>query len=342
MSLSSGVMKKYRPQITDDPRGHILMKAASLRTILFLGLAYGTGVGAYSQEVQDTIEGEPAEHEHQVFVSEPDGSKMRILTQLPDGAFQGSSEWSGDGKRIAFDVKRPKLGETTLAHAKIVVVNADGTEPRLIGDGVMPTFSPKGNRIAYSRVGKGVWTFDLGRLNSQPELIDLEGWGTAWSPDGSKIAYARFSPVANLVVYDLIEGTKQMLFDNKIAVYRQIQWNFAWSPDSTRIAFRGGRPDGSSVLGIVDARGVGFGHTVPYVGEFEPAICWRPDGNQILFVANCPERNNLRQIYTIDPNGTAPPQLLPQQAANRSMLDVSYAPDGTKLAFSASRPKPKP
>ncbi|MFN0197922.1 MAG: hypothetical protein ACKVT0_14345 [Planctomycetaceae bacterium] len=310
-----------------------------IRLALILSLAIVGGPMLSAQETQDNIEGEPEEHEHQVFVSEPDGSRMRILTQLPDGAFQGSSEWSGDGKRIAFDVKRPKLGETTLAHAKIVVVNSDGTEPRLIGDGVMPTFSPKGNRIAYSRVGKGVWVFDLGQLNSQPELIDLEGWGTAWSPDGSRIAYAKRG---NLVVYDLIEGTKQMLFDNNNSPYRYIKWNFAWSSDASKIAFQGLLNDETTTLSIVDARGVEFGHAVRKVGEFEPAICWRPDGNQILFVANCPERNNLRQIYSIDPNGTAPPQLLPQQAANRSMLDVSFSPDGTKLAFSASKPKPKP
>ncbi|MDA0832285.1 MAG: hypothetical protein O2955_10740 [Planctomycetota bacterium] len=299
-----------------------------------------SSASSMGQEIQDSIEGEPADHMHQIFVADSDGSKMRILATIPDYLFQGSSEWSRDGKRIAFDTWRGKDGEEGVRFGKIAIVNSDGTEPRIIADGVMPSLSPRGNRVAYSRAGKGVMVQTIVPENQPPVSLDERGWGTAWSPDGTRIAYAHFSP-PNLVIHDVIEETRQFLFPEEDGPYRQIQWNFAWSPDSSQIAFKGIRADGTSTLSIVDARGAEFGHTTRYIGEILPTIAWSPDGKQILFSKNSLDRDNPRQIFFVDPNTPDPPRILPLQPANRWIEDMSFSPDGTRLTFSASRPVAK-
>ena len=202
----------------------------------------------------------------------------------------------------------------------------------------MPSLSPKGDRMFYNRYGKGVWLQTISEPPGEPILVDRRGWGTAWSPDGTRVAYASYNPV-NLVVYDVEQQTRSSLFDDATNPYRQILWNFVWSPDSKQIAFKGVKAaDGKSVLAIVDARGDRFHHSVIFEGDLLPTVTWNPDGKQILFASHCEETNNPRQIYSINPLMADQPKLLPQQARNRWLQDMSFSPDGTKLAIMAHRP----
>ncbi|QDT01327.1 TolB family protein [Adhaeretor mobilis] len=286
-----------------------------------------------AQQTQDVIEGEPEEHNSQVFIAEPDGSQMRLLGNVPDHRFQGSSEWSRDGKRIVFDTSRGG-DESGVKFGKIGIVNADGSEPRILGAGVMPSLAPGGNRLAYTQSGKGVLLMDFSGDKVTTESLDNQGWGTAWSPDGESVAYGLSE---NLVIYDTVSEEKRMLLDDPSSPYQYINWNFAWSADSKKIAFQA-RLDDTTVLAIVDARGAKQGHKIRYIGAFAPALCWSPDGEQILFSAVCPQRDGRSQIYSINPNDWSPPSLLPQQPTNRSLKDPSFSPDGKKLTFSAGLP----
>lgn len=305
-----------------------------LRMTMLCGIVF-PGPASLAQETQDDVADEPEDHASLVFVADPDGSKMRLLSFMPEYRFQGSSEWSRDGKLIAFDTWRGTNGEEGVRYGKIGIVDADGGDAKILGDGVMPSLSPEGDRLAFSHSGKGVLLMDLSGDAPETELIDASGWGTAWSPDGASIAYGRGG---NLVIYDIAKDDKRTLFNDEASPYQYIKWNFAWSADSSKIAFQGVLEDKSTILAIVDARGAEFGHTIRYIGAFEPTLCWSPDGNQILFAANCPQRNNLRQIYSINPNDWSPPYLLPEQATNRSITDMTFSPDGTTLTFTASRP----
>ena len=194
--------------------------------------------------------------ENRIYIGQPDGSGMKPLLELPDYTMQGSPTWSQDGTLIAFDAWRPKLGETSN-DSKIIVVNADGTNPRVLGDGAMPSFSPRHNRITYSRYtpNYGVWVMSSEGPEKELVLLDEEGWGADWSPDGKQIAYTVFAEPANLVVFDLVEGEKVKLFEEGKSPYSSFFWNFAWSPDGRHIAFKGQRTDGGkSEVAIIDAR----------------------------------------------------------------------------------------
>jgi hypothetical protein len=100
--------------------------------------------------------------------------------------------WSPDGTRLVLE-----------SHGGIFVVNADGTDRRVLVDhgGRGPAWSPDGTRIAYLRtpglagqVSLEVWV--IGADGSDPTplfrgeccLGDL-WWGPIWSPDGHRIAF---------------------------------------------------------------------------------------------------------------------------------------------------------
>jgi len=171
------------------------------------------------------------EFQTRLFVAESDGAKMKPLTDLSDYQAQGSPCWSRDSKFIAFDAWKPQEGEG-LSESKIIVVNADGSRPRVVGPGAMPCFSPVGHRIAFSRPkAGGVWVMSSDRPDDELFLIDAQGWGADWSPDG-KLAYAvHAAGKANLAVKDFVEGRVDLLFDKQKSPYRRIFWNMAWSPD---------------------------------------------------------------------------------------------------------------
>jgi TolB protein len=112
--------------------------------------------------------------------------------------------WSPDGKRIVYtmrNVVRPEDsdagGDETTGGLWIVTV-ADGSETRFLhGDATQPSWSPKGERIAYwIRAGdhSEIWTAsvrDLDREHS-PVLAFAEKattWNPVWSPDGKYLYF---------------------------------------------------------------------------------------------------------------------------------------------------------
>jgi Tol biopolymer transport system component len=116
------------------------------------------------------------------------------ITRLTDTAgLDGFAVYSPDGSKIAFVSVRSGLPQ-------VWVMNSDGTNPvQLTFDpapkGQLPDWSPDGTRIAYESLGTGngdiyVMNADGGnpqRLTNTPQ----QEFGTAWSPDGSKIAFVR-------------------------------------------------------------------------------------------------------------------------------------------------------
>ena len=141
----------------------------------------------------------PGEYSTRLFIADSDGSNMKQLTDLPDFQKQGSPVWSPDGKFIAFDGWRPQNGQT-VGSSQVVIVQADGRNPRVLGDGAMPSFSPSGHRLAFSNSrGGGVWIVSSQGPDYELVEIDPKGWGTDWSPDGRLVYSVNTPGGANLV-----------------------------------------------------------------------------------------------------------------------------------------------
>ena len=268
------------------------------------------------------------------YIANIDGSEMKRLTELEEYQFQGSPEWSQDGTLIAFDAWKPQKGED-LHDSQIVVVNADGSNPRVLCDGAMPSFSPRAKRIVFSRYSpnRGVWVMSSEGPEHGLALLDESGWSGVWSPDGTKIAYTKYDGSgANIVIFDLIEGDRRLLFEAGDPRYSTIYWNFTWSPDGKQIVFKGGKGDQYEVA-IVDTRGAEHGLVTRYEGQTSGCFAWSPDGKRILFCMGHPE-HKLVQLFSVDSDTSAPPQWLPWQDPKVRHTNATYSPDGKRLAIS--------
>ena len=249
----------------------------------------------------------------------------------------GSPSFSADGQKLLFDGWKSRAGETSI-QAKIIVVNADGSNLKVLGPGRMPNWSPGGNRIAFSQhapYGVAVMHAD----GSHRTLIDAGGWGAQWSPDGRKLAYS--FPVkgrGNIRIYDLIEGTKTDLFPAGESPYTSVYWNMAWSPDSQWLCFKGCRAEDRTFdVATINIAGKEAGYKVHYHHEQAPYadFAWHPVGEVIVF---CPQTKP-RQLLQFNPADANAPEPVDINFEGYLNGDVSFTPDGGQLLFNLKHTK---
>jgi Tol biopolymer transport system component len=110
----------------------------------------------------------------------------------------------------------------------------------------------------------------------------------------------------------------------------------AWSPDGKRIVFKGTNAEGKQEVGIVDARGEKFGFVRRFEGDVLASFAWSPDNSRILFVKQDQESQRY-QLFFVEPDTKAAPQLLPAQDDLRDFSDITFSPDGKKIVFSCHK-----
>jgi Tol biopolymer transport system component len=277
-----------------------------------------------------------------VFIGESDGSNMKPLLDLPEYDIQGMPSWSSDGNRIALEAWRSSLKEIH-DDSKIVVVNADGSHPRILGDGGVPSFSPRGDRIVFRRVdpNKGIWV--MSSEGPEKELLSIapDGWNPRWSPVDQRVAYITYGANPNLVVFDLVEKKRTPLFEQSQCPYSSFLWNVAWSPDGTKIAFKGMRvTDGKWELGIIDARGAAQGLVTRLSAEVW-GITWCGDCNRLFFGMWTPARGGGVQLFSLNPNNKEPPRAVTGLDPGRRNGSALHSRDGKKLIMVSAKLPPK-
>ncbi|MFI4848115.1 MAG: translocation protein TolB [Gimesia chilikensis] len=264
----------------------------------------------------------------------PEGGTAKLF--LVPGEFHtaGSPVFSPDGTKFAFDGRKSQQGES-FSNGKVLVCNADGSQLNAIGSGVMPSWSPVGNRIACSSIsprGAALMHAD----GTQRELIVPDSWGAQWSPDGRKIAYTFYGPGGiTIQVYDLIEGTKISLFSLGDAPYKSIYWNMAWSPDSNWLCFKGRRSDdGTYDIATINAAGKAAGYKVHFNSDKAPYadMAWDPRGDRIVFGSP----TSPRQLLQFNPAEDKAPAPIDIQVTGDIIGDVCFSPDGQSLVFNVS------
>ena len=166
-----------------------------------------------------------------------------------DPAEEFDPAWSPDGTKIAFS-------RSDGRRYQIIVMNADGTDPKEITQGDNSAsdaaWSPDGRRIAFTRCSAG--SCDIYVMNAdgggEERLTHGERPGEqdpTWSPDGRRIAFADIGGifVMNADGQDWTSVTDGPADDS----------NPDWSPVGPQIAFDSSRDLWDGDIYLVDANG---------------------------------------------------------------------------------------
>ena len=223
-----------------------------------------------------------------LWVARADGSHQQQLTRDETGF----SDWSPDGRRIAFD-----FVSDTGVHIATMSPEGKGRRSLTSAPGVQegPKWSPDGRLIAYDAFAAGqdpfavsIWVMRSDGTDPHEltqGFIDVE---PVFSPDGTRIAFGRItgdSPEGQLEAVNVVNVDGTGL--HEILAPRAGLEHPDWSPDGRLISFNiapesGSAPDSGAILAV---RPDGTGLKVvrpPSDGLrfFKPV--WSPDGRQLL------------------------------------------------------------
>jgi Tol biopolymer transport system component len=220
-----------------------------------------------------------------LFVMRPDGSEVKNLTNTPDYN-EGLPRFSPDGRKILY--RRLPRGERfdNNRHGlqgELVIANADGTEPRVIGaPGEYPwaSWSPDGKRIA-SLSSKGIALVDL-ETKKVTATLERKGFfqQMTWSPDGKWL-----SGVANNFDTGWSVARMEVATGAVNAVSKIDCCTPDWFPDSRSIIFSR-RPGEWTQLWMADAEGKQRSPVYSEDGRHCYGGCVSPDGKYVLFTGN--------------------------------------------------------
>jgi TolB protein len=198
---------------------------------------------------------EEDQNRHELYVMDLESGEAQRLTT--NEASDAEPSWSPDGKRILF--VRADYWGTDQVETSLRVIDADGSgeetlvqEKRLVFLG-SPAWSPRGERIAYSRA-----SFAGKSLELTLHVMHSDGTGVmqvadqaaqpAWSPDGKRIAFVSIAdrqgetcfhdcdPSGEIYVADANGEHAKRLTNSKAN-----DTSPAWSPDGKQIVFSSDR-----------------------------------------------------------------------------------------------------
>ena len=237
------------------------------------------------------------DYQWDIVTSKIDGSDRRRLTKS-GGNF--SPSWSPVGSRIAFIGRGLEIMDSDGSNRRTVVSGI-----RIAADRSPPVWSPDGRRLAFIArepdSPDGAWRDPVTRQNYPVEevlyTVGADGMGltrigeakgtSSWSPDGSRIAFARIDGNTHvaIVTTDPDGSNEQTVFESS-EVRNSGVIDVSWSPDGTRIAIkdlliRGGTSgQGRVTISVVDADGSGPPRLIA-LNSGRGGLSWSPDGSRI-------------------------------------------------------------
>jgi Tol biopolymer transport system component len=193
-----------------------------------------------------------------IYVMNSDGSSLRALTD--PAAASLTPAWSPDGKQIAFASIQP-AGQEGNTGFEIWVVNVDGSGLRRVAGSpsaqlLSPAWGPKSDRLVYAQRAGAAGSLLIQQLGDEsapkPLAVAAEGapGAPAWSPNGSRIAYA----LERQGRVELWQSKPDGGAPHLLGQTGPGGGEPAWSPDGKHIVFVSDQ-DGVRSLAIMDLNG---------------------------------------------------------------------------------------
>ena len=277
-----------------------------------------------------------------IWTAKPDGSGSAALTTLT--ALKADSlfpVWSPDASKLAFVSSRALDGSNSVSAgstANLWVMNADGSSAQ-----------------------------PLTKLTAASVDFYLPSRVQWWSPDGSKLAFASTRaldgsdaaiPAATRNIWVINADGSGARPLTKLTASGADSFLPKWSPDGSKLAFSSFRAlDGSNNANttqlipnvwIVNADGSGATPltTLTAPGSVSWGPVWSPDGSKLAFVSsgaldgsNSANNQSTPNVWVINANGSGNHPLTKLTTAGGMVdpFDLSWSPDGNKIAFASFR-----
>jgi Tol biopolymer transport system component len=228
-----------------------------------------------------------------------------------------------------------RLGMLASLVALSVIAGCGGNDMTEANDVIAFTVNNDGWNEVWKMAASGE---DATRLTeSEPPDNDASGSaGPAWSPDGTRIAFAaqigskaEDPRLTEIYVMNADGSEKRRLTTN-----RDNDQSPSWSPDGTKIAFARIIDPGSAntrsgiyVLDFESGRETRITDVGVPVFDLDPA--WSPDGAEIAFT-RASISGDATAIYAISPEGAGLHEIVPDG------FEPSWSPDGRQIAFTST------
>jgi TolB protein len=240
----------------------------------------------------------------QLYMMNPDGSDIK---QITSGEYwHNSGRWSPDAKKIVCNTEEG----TTTAWVQMAIMNADGSDRKLLGYGSQMSWHPDGSIILFTYCPSceiGIFNMKLYSIdpggNERVIVSERFGGETAFSPEGDQVAFVSSDTTSSTQVIIMDYPT----FNNTKLIGPKGALNPRWSPDGQKITFSMREyedkqydifimnSDGSDVQKITNNSSNNIFYLYPR---------WSPDGEKIIFLANTVDGTQKWYLYMVNNDGT--------------------------------------
>ena len=216
---------------------------------------------------------------------------------------------------------------------ELYVMDPDGSAVTDLTAGQHADWTRDGKRIAFQLQGE-IWVMNadgsgqvklatgtpVGQLDVHP----------SWSPDGTKIAFARHGNASGQIYVVNSDGSSPTPLTSNTPLVFDVEPT--WSPDGSKIAFQRELGIGMQQIWLANADGSGETQLTSGVPR-TTAPSWSPDGSKIVFSTARPSARLGISVMNADGSGQT---VLTDDAYDD--LDPAFSPDGTKIVFLRQNP----